>query len=165
MPRFCTALNNGRPCGRRALPGQAFCWGHHPAPYRQQPCAYFTRNGVPCRKLAMRGQDHCPTHSPRNHRAKHVAVPLIPRTPAQFEQAKALILKSMPQSPAAPPADPQTRSIPFSNMPQSPTTLRQAPQPEGLMLTPEILEMLFKALASNELPESGSGLLQPGGHQ
>jgi hypothetical protein len=43
MPRFCTALHQGLPCTRRALPGQLFCYGHHPNPVESRRCEYFNR--------------------------------------------------------------------------------------------------------------------------
>jgi len=165
MPRLCTALSHGRPCGRRALPGQPFCYGHHPSPHQPQPCAFFNRNGEPCRKLAMRGQDHCFTHSPRNRRTKHAAIPLVPRTPAQLDQAKALLLRKMPLPPAPLSQGPSANSFSFSNMPPSPTTFRQDPDTQGLTLPPEILEALCKALVSNDLPQGGNLFQQPSRNQ
>jgi hypothetical protein len=101
MPRFCTALHQGRPCTRRALPGQLFCYGHHPNPVESRRCEYFNRKGQPCRSTTLRGQSHCFTHSPRNRRAKHPATPLIPRTRRQKAQAKWLTFINMPQSKTA----------------------------------------------------------------
>lgn len=77
MPRFCTALNAaGHRCSARALPGQSFCYSHHPQPSLPGWCAYQTRTGEPCRAFALRGQDHCFTHSRRNRRARHPRVRL-----------------------------------------------------------------------------------------
>ena len=80
MSRFCTAQDEGQPCSRRALPGQSFCYGHHPKPFAPRRCEYFNLRGERCGSLTLRGQDHCFTHSPRNHRLARPAVPLIPRT-------------------------------------------------------------------------------------
>lgn len=96
MPRFCTGIDNGLRCTYRAMPGQLFCYGHHPHPYEATRCAYFNRFGEHCRSLAMRGQDHCFTHSPRNHRARRPAMPLVPRTQRQKAYARSRIFSYMP---------------------------------------------------------------------
>ncbi len=98
MPRFCTALHQGRPCTFRALPGQLFCYGHHPDPVESRRCEFFNRNGQRCRSTTLRGQNCCFTHSPRNRRAKQPAIPLTPRTRRQKAQAKWLIFINLPQS-------------------------------------------------------------------
>jgi hypothetical protein len=98
MPRFCTALNEGQPCTFRALPGQLFCYGHHPNPIEPRQCAYFNRKGQRCRSITLRGQDCCFTHSPRNRRATSPAIPLVPRTRRQKAQARWLIFSNLPQS-------------------------------------------------------------------
>jgi hypothetical protein len=101
MPRFCTALHQGQPCTRRALPGQPFCYGHHPSPGETRQCEYFSRKGQQCRSTTLRGQNHCFTHSPRNRRAKQPAIPIQPRTRRQKAQVKWLIFINMPQSKTA----------------------------------------------------------------
>lgn len=78
MPRFCTALHQGQPCSRRALPGQLFCYGHHPNPGETRRCEFYNRKGQRCRSITLRGQNCCFTHSPRNRRAKS------PRQSASF---------------------------------------------------------------------------------
>jgi hypothetical protein len=78
MPRFCTALHQGQPCTRRALPGQAFCYGHHPNPVDFRQCEFFNRKGRRCRSTTLRGQSCCFTHSPRNRRAIHPPPPWSP---------------------------------------------------------------------------------------
>jgi hypothetical protein len=95
MPSLCTALHNGRPCSRRALAGQDYCWGHRPRARAYSQCAYFTRWGQRCRCDAMRGQDHCFTHSPRNRRARQPAIPIVPRTRRQKAAAMWLVLNSL----------------------------------------------------------------------
>ena len=96
MPRFCTALDEGRPCTTRALAGQAFCYGHHPAAFEYQRCAYLTNEGQQCRALALRGQDHCFNHSPRNRRTQRPAIPLIAGESAKKARAKWFVLSKMP---------------------------------------------------------------------
>jgi hypothetical protein len=98
MPRFCTALHQGRPCTFRALPGQLFCYGHHPNPADSRQCEFFNRKGHRCRSTTLRGQNCCFTHSPRNRRATHPPTPLAPRTRRQKAQAKWLIFINLPQS-------------------------------------------------------------------
>jgi len=98
MPRFCTALDQNRPCPCRALPGQLFCYAHHPHPVIPRQCEYLNRKGHRCRSLALRGQDHCFTHSPRNRRAAHPPIPIVPRTRRQKAQARWLIFSNLPQS-------------------------------------------------------------------
>ncbi len=98
MPRFCTALDAGQPCSCRALPGQAFCCGHHPQPVVYRQCEYLNRSSQRCRSLSLRGQDHCFTHSPRNRRALRPAIPIVPRTRRQKAQAKWLLFNGLPQS-------------------------------------------------------------------
>ena len=98
MPRFCTAIDRGQRCTRRARPGQPFCAGHHPHTFDPRPCLFFNERGEPCRAIALRGQDHCSAHSPRNRRAKRPATPLVPRTRRQKAQAKWLLFRGMPQS-------------------------------------------------------------------
>jgi hypothetical protein len=83
MPRFCTALHQGQPCTRRALPGQAFCYGHHPNPVDFRQCEFFNRKGRRCRSTTLRGQRCCFTHSPRNRRAIHPPPPWSPAPPAK----------------------------------------------------------------------------------
>jgi hypothetical protein len=107
MPRFCTALHQGQPCPGRAMPGQRFCYGHHPQPYISRQCEYFNRRGQRCRSITLRGQDHCFTHSPRNRRATRPACPIVPRTRRQKARARWFI---------------------FINLPESKTTLQQSPQ-------------------------------------
>jgi hypothetical protein len=101
MPRFCTALHQGLPCTRRALPGQLFCYGHHPNPVESRQCEYFNRKGQPCRSTTLRGQSHCFTHSPRNRRAPSPPIPLVACTRRQKAQANWLIFINMPQSKTA----------------------------------------------------------------
>jgi hypothetical protein len=98
MPRFCTALHQGQPCTFRALPGQAFCYGHHPDPVESRQCEFFNRKGQRCRSTTLRGQSCCFTHSLRNRRATHPPIPLVPRTRRQRAQAKWLIFINLPQS-------------------------------------------------------------------
>lgn len=100
MPRFCTArLDDGQPCGYRALPGKPFCSGHSPDnSHLYHRCQYFNRRGFPCRATPLRGQDHCFTHSSRNRRAKDSPVPLEPRTRRQKERARWFILSNLPLS-------------------------------------------------------------------
>jgi hypothetical protein len=83
MPRFCTAQHQGQPCTRRALPGQAFCYGHHPNPVDFRQCEFFNRKGRRCRSTTLRGQRCCFTHSPRNRRAIHPPPPWFPAPPAK----------------------------------------------------------------------------------
>jgi hypothetical protein len=97
MPRFCTALEEGQPCATRALPGQRFCYGHHPKPPAVHQCEYFNQNGQRCRCSTLRGQSHCFSHSPRNRRANRPATPIIPRTRSQKARARWLIFKNLPQ--------------------------------------------------------------------
>ena len=78
MPRFCTALHQGQPCSRRALPGQLFCYGHHPSPGETRQCEFYNRKGQRCRSITLRGQNCCFTHSPRNRRAKSPPTPTPP---------------------------------------------------------------------------------------
>ena len=101
MSRFCTAQDEGQPCGRRALPGQSFCYGHHPKPFAPRRCEYFNLRGERCGSLTLRGQDHCFTHSPRNHRLARPAVPLIPRTRTRRSKAglASFLFNNMPASP------------------------------------------------------------------
>jgi hypothetical protein len=101
MPRFCTAQHQGQPCTRRALPGQPFCYGHHPNPVDFRQCEFFNCKGRRCRSTTLRGQRCCFTHSPRNRRAIHPPTPLVPRTPRQKAQAKWLIFINLPQSKTA----------------------------------------------------------------
>lgn len=96
MSRFCTALHEGQPCGYRARPGRAFCYGHDPRSYEYQPCQYFNRRGQQCRNLALRGQDHCHAHSPRYCRLELGALPVNPRTRRQKERVKWLLISNMP---------------------------------------------------------------------
>ena len=96
MPRFCTALDHGQPCTTRALPGQAFCYGHHPRRRAWTQCAFFNRKGDRCGCFTMRGQDHCFTHSPRNGRVRHKPIPIVPRTRRQKIEAKWLIFSNLP---------------------------------------------------------------------
>ena len=79
MPRFCTALHQGQPCTFRALPGQAFCYGHHPDPVESRQCEFFNRKGQRCRSTTLRGQSCCFTHSLATA-APHT--PLSPWSPA-----------------------------------------------------------------------------------
>ena len=101
MPRFCTALHQGLPCTRRALPDQLFCYGHHPNPVESRRCEFFNRKGQRCRSTTLRGQSHCFTHSPRNRRATQPPVPIVPRTRRQKAQVKWRIFINMPQSKTA----------------------------------------------------------------
>jgi hypothetical protein len=98
MSRFCTALCEGQPCGRRALPGQPFCCGHQPHPYTPHQCEYFNQRGQRCRAFTLCGQDHCFAHSPRNRRARRPAVPIVPRTRRPRDQARWFIFSNMPES-------------------------------------------------------------------
>jgi hypothetical protein len=98
MPRFCTALHQGQLCTRRALPGQLFCYGHHPNPVESRRCEFFNRYGQRCRSTTLLGQNCCFTHSPRNRRAKSPAIPIHPRTRRQKAQANWLIFMNLPQS-------------------------------------------------------------------
>ena len=95
MPHPCTALDNGRPCSRRALAGQSYCWSHRPRARVYLQCAYFTRFGQRCRCETMRGQDHCFTHSARNRRARLAPIPMVPRTQRQKAQARRFIFSSL----------------------------------------------------------------------
>jgi len=166
MSRFCTALREGRHCTTRALPGQSFCYIHHPAAsIPPERCAYFTRTGDPCRKLAMRGQDHCFTHSPRNRRVKHAALPLVPRTPAQLDQVKALLLSKMPHPPAPLGEQPRTSPFSFNSMPPSSQTHRQTTGPAELTALQEMVEAFYNTLVSNELPHSRTASLQSSRNQ
>jgi hypothetical protein len=99
MPRFCTALHQGQPCSRRALPGQLFCYGHHPNPGETRRCEFYNRKGQRCRSITLRGQNCCFTHSPRNRRAKSPPTP--PRTRRQKAQAKCLIFMNLPHTKTA----------------------------------------------------------------
>jgi hypothetical protein len=83
MPRFCTAVEDNLPCGRRALPGRPFCAGHNPAWTLPGRCQYYNCFSEPCRSEAIRGHDYCFTHSPRNRRARSKPLPLVPRTAHQ----------------------------------------------------------------------------------
>ncbi len=98
MPRFCTALHQGQPCTRRALPGQPFCYGHHPNPGETRQCEFFNRKGQRCRSTTLRGQDCCFTHSPRNRQATQPPTPIHPRTRRQKAQARWLIFSNKPES-------------------------------------------------------------------
>ena len=98
MPRFCTAIRQGQLCTSRARPGQLFCAGHHPHTFDPRPCLYYNERGQRCRAIALLGQDHCFAHSPRNRRAKRPAIPLIPRTRRQKEQAKWLVFFNLPHT-------------------------------------------------------------------
>ena len=100
MPRFCTALNEGRPCTFRALPGQLFCYGHHPSPDESRRCEYYNRKGQRCRSITLRGQNCCFTHSPRR-RAACPAIPTHPLTRRQKAQAKWLIFINLPHTKTA----------------------------------------------------------------
>lgn len=102
MSRFCTATDIGptgqpEPCPARALPGQSFCYSHHPNPTAYPRCEFFNRLGCQCGAIAIRGHNHCFTHSPRNHRATQPAIPLIPRTRRQKAAARRILLSHMPQ--------------------------------------------------------------------
>jgi hypothetical protein len=91
MPRFCTGLVDGYPCGFRARPGLRFCFGHSRTPETPFPrCQYLNRTGNPCRATPIHGQDHCFTHSRRNRRAHCPPTPLVPRTRRQKEAARFL---------------------------------------------------------------------------
>ena len=98
MARICTALDAGQPCTRRALPGQPFCYGHHPASFAPRRCLYFNRHGSQCLGIALLGHDHCFTHSPRNPRARSPRIPLQPRTRRQRAMVKWLLFNRMPHT-------------------------------------------------------------------
>ena len=98
MSRFCTAASASQPCGRRALPGQSFCYSHHPTRVAPRPCGYFNLRGEPCCSPALRGQDHCFTHSPRNHRLREPALPIVPRTRRQRARLAARLFYNLPES-------------------------------------------------------------------
>ena len=103
MPRFCTAIEEGRRCPGRARPGQPFCAGHDPHTFDPRPCLYFNLRRGPCLGIAIRGQDHCFAHSPRNRIAKRSPLPLIPRGRYPSTQTKLPVFNEMPQSPRCPP--------------------------------------------------------------
>jgi len=96
MSRFCTALFEGYPCGRRSRPGRNFCYGHDPDRDEFGSCQYYNQRGQQCRNMPLRGQDHCFVHSPRYCRDKRGAIPVTPRTERQKSRVKWLLISNMP---------------------------------------------------------------------
>jgi hypothetical protein len=98
MPRFCTALHQGQPCTRRALPGQPFCYGHHPNPVDFPPVRVLQLQG-PALPLHYPARPELLLHPQPTEPPRHTPpTPLVPRTPRQKAQAKWLIFINLPQS-------------------------------------------------------------------